>query len=74
MLETDLVAKEAKIASGKLVAVKAIKRGLARWVCPAKIALALSSSLSTPPGWLEKVLGLCPCIELRILHHVQLCG
>ena len=39
MLETDLAAKEAKIAWGKLVAVKAIKRGLERWVCPAKIAL-----------------------------------
>jgi hypothetical protein len=32
MLETDLAAKEVKVASGKLVAVKAIKRGLARWV------------------------------------------
>jgi hypothetical protein len=31
MLETDLAAKEVKVASGKLVAVKAIKRGLARW-------------------------------------------
>lgn len=36
MLETELAAKEAKIASGKLAAVKAIKRGLARWVWPAK--------------------------------------
>jgi hypothetical protein len=31
-LEIDLAAKEAKIASGKLVAAKAIKPGPAHWV------------------------------------------
>ena len=56
MLETDLAAKEAKIASGKPVAVKAIKRGLARWVCPAKIALVLSSSQRLQAG-LKRRLG-----------------
>jgi hypothetical protein len=58
MLETELAAKEAKIASGKLAAVKAIKRGLARWVWPAKNCPLLSISFSTPPGWPEKVLRL----------------
>jgi hypothetical protein len=42
MLETDLAAKEVKIASGKLVAVKAIKPGPAHWVSPAEIAACSS--------------------------------
>jgi hypothetical protein len=57
MRETDLAAKEAKVASVKLAAVKVIKPVLAHWVSQAEIAVCSGLLLNcTMPRW--KIPGL----------------